>query len=194
MNNTSDQLAAPISSSSQSPEMSPLTAILSLLVLIAIPSFLYALFFAINYPSGIATLGRLVTSSSGGGSGGRGGGGLTDDEELSSNTSKIRRGQLELVSRVKYCKETNGEEYGNECPVCLSGFIEGDHVRQLNSCKHSFHVACIDKWLLYSHSNCPLCRASVPVKPPTVIPKSSSSSFTAEQDFRLGLPDSGSLV
>lgn len=166
--------------------MSPLTAILSLLVLIAIPAFLYALFFAINCPAGIPRLGGLVRSSGGGG------GGSTD--ELSS--SKVRKGQLELVSSVRYCKETNGEEYGSECPVCLSGFVEGDHVRQLNSCKHSFHVACIDKWLLYSHSNCPLCRASVPVKP-TVIPKrppSSSSFTTTEEDFRQGLPDSASLV
>lgn len=167
--------------------MSPLTAILSLLVLIAIPAFLYALFFAINCPSGIPTLGRLVSRSAAGS-----GGGSTDDDEV--NSSKVRRGQLELVSRVKYCKETNGEEYGNECPVCLSGFVEGDHVRQLNSCKHSFHVVCIDKWLLYSHSNCPLCRASVPVKPTTGNPKRPSSSFAAEEDFRQGLPDSASLV
>ncbi|KAJ4841246.1 hypothetical protein Tsubulata_047308 [Turnera subulata] len=56
-----------------------------------------------------------------------------------------------------------GIEY--ECPVCLSVFEEGEEVRQLPRCKHSFHAPCIDMWL-YSHSDCPLCRAKVN-PPPT---------------------------
>ncbi|WJX69324.1 RING-type E3 ubiquitin transferase [Trifolium repens] len=33
-------------------------------------------------------------------------------------------------------------------------------MRLLPNCKHSFHVACIDKWLA-SHSTCPICRTKV---------------------------------
>ncbi|PKA61894.1 RING-H2 finger protein ATL80 [Apostasia shenzhenica] len=47
-----------------------------------------------------------------------------------------------------------------ECAVCLSPFADGDEVRQLPQCRHSFHAACIDKWLR-SHSSCPVCRSGV---------------------------------
>ncbi|KAL9351671.1 hypothetical protein Peur_054351 [Populus x canadensis] len=39
----------------------------------------------------------------------------------------------------------------------LSGFEEGEELRTLPECLHSYHVACIDMWF-YSHSNCPICR------------------------------------
>ncbi|KAK6946195.1 Zinc finger, RING-type [Dillenia turbinata] len=44
-----------------------------------------------------------------------------------------------------------------ECAVCLLEFVDGEHVRTLPICFHSFHVDCIDVWLR-SHANCPLCR------------------------------------
>nr|CAD1817624.1 unnamed protein product [Ananas comosus var. bracteatus] len=47
-----------------------------------------------------------------------------------------------------------------ECSVCLSAFADGEDVRQMPRCKHLFHAACIDMWL-FSHANCPLCRAPV---------------------------------
>lgn len=47
-----------------------------------------------------------------------------------------------------------------ECAVCLSEFNEGEKVRLLPKCNHSFHLDCIDMWF-YSHATCPLCRSSV---------------------------------
>ncbi|KAH7423595.1 hypothetical protein KP509_12G062900 [Ceratopteris richardii] len=56
-----------------------------------------------------------------------------------------------------------------ECAVCLSEFEPLEKGRLLPSCKHSFHVACIDMWFR-SHSTCPLCRAPVtPWTPSTLI-------------------------
>ncbi|CAK9856454.1 unnamed protein product, partial [Sphagnum jensenii] len=43
------------------------------------------------------------------------------------------------------------------CSVCLSEYQEGDTLRILPKCNHSFHLLCIDTWL-HSHSTCPLCR------------------------------------
>lgn len=43
------------------------------------------------------------------------------------------------------------------CAVCLGEFEEGEELRTLPECMHSFHVPCIDMWL-YSHPNCPVCR------------------------------------
>lgn len=47
-----------------------------------------------------------------------------------------------------------------ECVVCLLGFEDGEELRQLHRCNHSFHAPCIDMWM-YSHSSCPICRINV---------------------------------
>ncbi|XP_048129478.1 RING-H2 finger protein ATL79-like [Rhodamnia argentea] len=61
------------------------------------------------------------------------------------------------VSTVKYAGEAGGRA---ECVVCLTGFEEGESVKQLQQCKHLFHSSCIDMWL-YSHSECPICQSLV---------------------------------
>lgn len=68
-----------------------------------------------------------------------------------------------LLSSFKYKKEggvAQDQGVNYDCAVCLSAFEEGEEVRKLPRCKHSFHTPCIDMWL-YSHSDCPLCRAQV---------------------------------
>ncbi|MCL7035856.1 hypothetical protein MKW94_007904 [Papaver nudicaule] len=72
------------------------------------------------------------------------------------------------------------DSFNNESVVCLSTFEDGQDVRQLSRCKHSFHAPCIDMWL-YSHPDCPICRSLV--GPPV----SSSISFIDED-----IPSSGS--
>ncbi|KAM7479268.1 hypothetical protein LguiA_027481 [Lonicera macranthoides] len=86
-------------------------------------------------------------------------------------------------------KQEHGKENGGECPVCLSAFVDGEEVRQLNVSNHSFHVACIDTWLC-SHSSCPVCRASIAVKRP----RRPAVNGDGEDDLRQGLPDSANLV
>lgn len=44
-----------------------------------------------------------------------------------------------------------------ECAICLGEFVDGDELRVLPHCSHTFHVLCIDTWL-GSHSSCPSCR------------------------------------
>lgn len=61
-------------------------------------------------------------------------------------------------------KKSEGEQEDKgisvECAICLGEFEEGEWLKHLPHCSHSFHVSCIDTWF-QSHSNCPLCRSFV---------------------------------
>lgn len=69
---------------------------------------------------------------------------------------------VELGSATFKYRKDGGDGFSGEeeCVVCLSMFEDGEEVRELPMCKHCFHAPCIDKWL-FSHFNCPLCRAHV---------------------------------
>lgn len=66
------------------------------------------------------------------------------------------------IRNITVCKYRKGDGLieRNECAVCLSEFQENESLRLLPKCDHAFHLPCIDTWLR-THSNCPLCRASV---------------------------------
>ncbi|KAF7846826.1 hypothetical protein BT93_C1997 [Corymbia citriodora subsp. variegata] len=121
--------------------------------------------------------------------------------EVPAASRSFENPHLNLLSSFKYKKDAAtaaalgpGSEY--ECAVCLSAFEEGEEVRQLPRCKHSFHVSCIDMWL-YSHSDCPLCRS--PAHPTALQPRLQPSPPPpppggAPDNSREGLLESGVSV
>ncbi|KAM0934142.1 putative transcription factor C2H2 family [Dioscorea sansibarensis] len=80
-----------------------------------------------------------------------------------------------LINKITVCKYKRGDGLiaSTDCSVCLSEFREDESLRLLPKCNHAFHLHCIDTWLK-SHSNCPLCRASIislnPMPPPLQLP------------------------
>lgn len=60
----------------------------------------------------------------------------------------------------KLSMEIWSEGEGAECAVCLGDFHEGDAIRRLPSCGHTFHKSCIDLWVL-RRADCPLCKCQV---------------------------------
>lgn len=51
-----------------------------------------------------------------------------------------------------------------ECAICLSKIGDDDEIRELR-CDHLFHRNCLDTWLSYGHTTCPLCRHNLVVPP-----------------------------
>ncbi|KAE8692458.1 ethylene receptor 2-like [Hibiscus syriacus] len=171
----------PFPDSPRSVDLSPLEFILALVALITIPALIYSFFFAVKCPPWSSRdrhdeHRELSTDSHGGG----------------CSVVEVTETRREPVSGLKYKKETHSKEIGNECPVCLSVFADGEEIKQLSECKHSFHATCIDLWLI-NHDNCPICRAPVAVKQPgnnRTLP----SGPARDSDHHQGLPDAATLV
>jgi hypothetical protein len=74
----------------------------------------------------------------------------------------------DLIPTHKYHKRNKvdmiSDDEGGTCAVCLEDFEEGEELRTMPECLHSFHVPCIDMWL-NSHTSCPICRASAAPSP-----------------------------
>ncbi|KAJ7961460.1 RING-H2 finger protein ATL33 [Quillaja saponaria] len=147
-------------------DLSPLEFILALVAVVIIPALIYTFIFSIKWPS-------------------------NPFRRRSHNTTDnpgIPR-QTYAVSDLKYQKETHVKNIGTECPVCLSVFADGEEVRQLSGCKHSFHASCIDLWLS-NHSNCPICRATIA----SSSKRPNTSVSARDNDIQQGLPDANNLV
>ncbi|MED6220082.1 hypothetical protein PIB30_041467, partial [Stylosanthes scabra] len=76
-------------------------------------------------------------------------------EEVAESSS-LNNWVSHMIPSHKYEKKNDDEDC--TCAVCLGELEEGEEVRSMPECMHSFHVPCIDMWLR-SHSSCPLCRA-----------------------------------
>ncbi|QCE11653.1 RING-H2 finger protein ATL33-like [Vigna unguiculata] len=136
----------PFADPPSSVDLSPFEFLLALLAVVTIPALIYTFIFAFGCPSHRRRRGDPSASES-------------------SVASEASHREIELASvdaGVKYRKEEHSKEIGGECPVCLSVFADGEEVRQLSACKHSFHASCINLWLS-NHSNCPICRATIAV-------------------------------
>ncbi|KAG0537210.1 hypothetical protein BDA96_03G128800 [Sorghum bicolor] len=54
-------------------------------------------------------------------------------------------------------QEEQAQDPDPDCAFCLSAVRDGEEVRELR-CRHVFHRACIDAWLVRPRATCPLCR------------------------------------
>ncbi|XP_030471875.1 RING-H2 finger protein ATL66-like [Syzygium oleosum] len=86
-----------------------------------------------------------------------------DDPSLQFHSHGLDSFTMHNLPITRFCKkeaEMRKRSVRAECAVCLGEFEEGDWLKHLPDCAHSFHVACIDTWFQL-HSSCPLCRAQV---------------------------------
>ncbi|XLR54173.1 RING-H2 finger protein ATL33 isoform X1 [Arachis duranensis] len=161
----------PFPGGSSSFDLSPLEFLLAIVAMVTLPAVIYTFIFAYGCPS----CRRQPERNSG------------------EHSSESRDGDSVIATAVaefRYQKDSHVKEIGGECPVCLSAFADGEKLRQLSDCKHSFHADCINLWLS-NHTNCPICRSIVAGagrKRP-----SSSAPARDHHDFHQGLPDASGL-
>ncbi|XP_039015397.1 E3 ubiquitin-protein ligase RHA2B-like [Hibiscus syriacus] len=76
--------------------------------------------------------------------------------------SAVAGGDFKLGSRNFNCKRGSGYDDDEvvECAICLCKIDEDDEIRELR-CDHLFHKVCLDRWVGYRRSTCPICRTSL---------------------------------
>ncbi|XP_078155621.1 NEP1-interacting protein 2-like isoform X2 [Carex rostrata] len=72
----------------------------------------------------------------------------------------ISKGSIEKLPKIEITNNTDLTGDIICCSVCLQDFRIGEVARELPSCRHTFHLPCIDTWLV-RHSSCPLCRRDI---------------------------------
>ena len=78
------------------------------------------------------------------------------------------------------------------CSICQQSFNDNDITRMLNSCKHIFHLTCIDTWLS-EHSTCPSCRHNL-IDDLTSTTSTSSTTSTTSTSSTTSTTSSSSSV
>ncbi|XP_074320746.1 RING-H2 finger protein ATL33-like [Silene latifolia] len=164
--------------------MSPYSFLIMLLIMVMLPTLLYTFFFLINCPPTPCTFFRRRSVNSGDLEIAR----SKLDDQVNNEERNVKKDMELIIMSSELGKE-------EECPVCLSIFVDGEELRQLKTCKHLFHKGCIDKWLS-THFNCPICRAFIIThfksKPKGI--RVLGSTDVGRSDLWQGLPDSSGLV
>lgn len=82
---------------------------------------------------------------------------------LQRERSKLLVAPAESVANlpiVRFDKSSLSENDPLTCVICLEDFEDGDQLRKL-SCRHEFHVTCVDPWLRQRSRLCPICKTSI---------------------------------
>lgn len=58
-------------------------------------------------------------------------------------------------------EQTLEQDLDTNCAICQDRMRQGEIIRKLNICQHTFHKSCIDIWLLHRSVRCPTCRHDI---------------------------------
>ena len=81
------------------------------------------------------------------------------------NPEELEATRVMLFTRLEsitYDKTVNGDM--EPCAIWYSDYVDGDLLKVLPKCKHSFHQECIEKWVLKARNRsvlCPLCKIDI---------------------------------
>jgi hypothetical protein len=75
------------------------------------------------------------------------------DDTIKNYYNEIR----ERETSIKNGSELKDSDCLSECVICIEDYKSDDIIREINHCKHSYHVKCIDEWF-EGNNSCPECR------------------------------------
>ncbi|KAL6882664.1 hypothetical protein ACP4OV_011354 [Aristida adscensionis] len=64
------------------------------------------------------------------------------------------------IPTMKYNCEAFHSKVDPQCSICLGEYKEKEILRVIPTCRHIFHLSCLDVWL-QKQTTCPICRISL---------------------------------
>ncbi|WCJ34989.1 RING/U-box superfamily protein [Euphorbia peplus] len=100
---------------------------------------------------------------------------LQDNNDICRAELGLKKEVREMLPIVVYKESFSVKD--TQCPVCLADYQAEDRLQQIPACGHTFHMECIDHWLV-NHTTCPLCRLSLipPAKLPSELPNNQAET------------------
>ncbi|XP_074273056.1 RING-H2 finger protein ATL64-like [Silene latifolia] len=83
-----------------------------------------------------------------------------DIEQPGHRTDALEPIVVAAIPTMKFHRDAFGSDDDAQCSICLGDYEEKEILRLMPKCGHSFHLSCIDLWLM-KQSTCPVCRLSV---------------------------------
>ncbi|CAL0325775.1 unnamed protein product [Lupinus luteus] len=83
---------------------------------------------------------------------------IHDVHSLAASSRGLTRDSLNNLPHYVVLKDMKAEN--TCCTICLQDIEVGETARSLPRCHHTFHLICVDKWLV-NNDSCPVCRQGV---------------------------------
>ncbi|KAM0924371.1 hypothetical protein ACQ4PT_004985 [Festuca glaucescens] len=82
------------------------------------------------------------------------------DRTIEHTCSGLEPFVVALIPTMTYSSETFRSKDDAQCSICLGEYNEKEILRIMPTCRHNFHLSCIDTWL-QKQTTCPICRISL---------------------------------
>ncbi|XP_062217796.1 putative RING-H2 finger protein ATL62 [Phragmites australis] len=85
---------------------------------------------------------------------------LICDRAMEHSPSGLDPFVLAAIPTINYSCEAFHSKDDAQCSICLGEYREKEMLRIMPTCRHNFHLECIDVWL-QKQTTCPICRISL---------------------------------
>ena len=77
-------------------------------------------------------------------------------QEVMAKKERLQKAESELAElKGKMEEEKTGKILPTDCPICQESME--CHKATTLECNHSYHIGCIDEWLVRGKNSCPMC-------------------------------------
>ncbi|KAL6633788.1 hypothetical protein ACP70R_026459 [Stipagrostis hirtigluma subsp. patula] len=82
------------------------------------------------------------------------------DRTIEHSRSGLDPFAVAAIPTMQYSSEAFHSKDDAQCSICLGEYNEKEILRIMPTCRHNFHLECIDVWL-QKQTTCPICRVSL---------------------------------